>query len=172
MAKPPIHDTFWRELERLSRALGQVGPDEVCCAELTVRQCGILRRLVESEGARLGDLAESVGITPSAMTRVLEKLEQRGLVQRVRGAQQDGRAAMVAITPAGRQVRTDIDRLMLERTRAIVSAIPAPVRGEVLAALQTLNRALERAGACCTFNAPARGAAELVNLPSPKSIKP
>src|ERR1700742_467193 len=94
---------WWDELERLARILGQVGPDEVCCEGLSQRQCAILRTLVAQEGARISDLAAASGITPSAMTRVLEKLEARGLVERVRGEQTDGRAAMVRITDAGRR---------------------------------------------------------------------
>src|SRR2546426_837658 len=70
---------WWDELERLARILGQVGPDEVCCDGLSQRQCSILRTLVAQEGARISDLAASSGITPSAMTRVLEKLEARKL---------------------------------------------------------------------------------------------
>src|SRR4051795_8783318 len=93
---------WWDELERLARILGQVGPDEVCCEGLSQRQCSILRTLVEQEGSRLSDLAASSGITPSAMTRVLEKLELRGLVERVRGTHEDGRAAKVRITAEGR----------------------------------------------------------------------
>jgi DNA-binding MarR family transcriptional regulator len=69
---------WWDELERLSNILGQIGPDEVCCDGLSQRQTAILRILVASEGARLTDLAALSGITPSAMTRVLEKLEARG----------------------------------------------------------------------------------------------
>src|SRR5512133_3964182 len=90
-----IIDGWWNEFERLSRALGQVGPDEVCCEGLTPRQTSILRTLVAQEGARLMDLAARSGISASAMTRVVERLEKLGLVQRVRGQQQDGRAAMV-----------------------------------------------------------------------------
>src|SRR5258707_4889947 len=108
---------WWDELERLSRILGQVGPDEVCCDGLSQRQCSILRTLVAQEGARISDLASSSSISPSAMTRVLEKLEARKLVERVRGTQSDGRAATVKITAAGRRVREQRDELMLERTR-------------------------------------------------------
>src|SRR5712692_5528190 len=86
------------ELERLARVLNRVGPDEVCCEGLTPRQCGILRTLADKQGARLSDLAKEAGITPSAMTRVLEKLEAQNLVQRVRGAAEDGRAADVAVS--------------------------------------------------------------------------
>jgi DNA-binding MarR family transcriptional regulator len=150
--------SWWDELERLSRILGQIGPDEVCCDGLSQRQTAILRVLVSSEGARLTDLAALSGITPSAMTRVLEKLEARGLVERVRGTHEDGRAAMVRVTAAGRRTRKLLDELMRSRTQTIMSAIPQKQRASVLNALALLNNAIERAG-CCALNAPV---AELV----------
>ncbi len=145
--------SWWDELERLTRILGQVGPDEVCCEGLSQRQCAILRTLVAQEGARISDLAVSSCITPSAMTRVLEKLEARNLVERVRGAQTDGRAAMVRITPAGRRTRAQLDDLMRERTGQILQSIPEPNREQVLGALRLLNDAIANAG-CCALNTP------------------
>jgi DNA-binding MarR family transcriptional regulator len=144
---------WWDELERLARILGQVGPDEVCCEGLSQRQCAILRTLVAQEGARISDLAASSGITPSAMTRVLEKLEARGLVERVRGTQTDGRAASVRITPEGRRTREQLDDLMRQRTSTIISAIPTKQRSDVLKALKIINNAIEAAG-CCALNTP------------------
>ena len=144
---------WWDELERLARILGQVGPDEACCGGLTQRQCAILRTLVAREGARISDLAASSGITPSAMTRVLEKLEARKLVERVRGAQTDGRAATVKITAAGRRVRQQLDELMRDRTRTIIATIPAKQRAQVLGSLKLLNDVIASSG-CCGLNEP------------------
>ena len=127
-SKRDVVEQWWDELERLGRILGQVGPDEVCCEGLSQRQTAILRILVSSEGARLSDLAALSGITPSAMTRVLEKLEARGLVERVRGAQTDGRAAMVRITAEGRKTRKQIDELMRQRAEQILRTIPEKQR--------------------------------------------
>src|SRR4051812_45162396 len=155
---------WWDELERLARILGQVGPDEVCCEGLSQRQCAILRTLVAQEGARIQDLAASSGITPSAMTRVLEKLEQRGLVERVRGAQTDGRAAMVRITAAGRRTRKQLDALMRERTNQIMQSIPKRKQAQILESLELLNSAIESAG-CCALNAPV---SKLVNIEESK----
>ena len=143
---------WYQELERLARLLGQVGPDEICCEGLTARQCSILRTLVRQEGTRLSDLAQSAGISPSAMTRVLERLEKLGLVRRVRGGQKDGRAAWVEVTAEGGKVRQRIDRLMHERTSAIVGAIPEGSRNKLLDGLRTLNSCIERGG-CCGFAA-------------------
>lgn len=144
---------WWQELERLANILGQVGPDEVCCDGLSQRQTAILRILVNAEGARLMDLAAISGITPSAMTRVLEKLEARGLVKRARGTLDDGRAATVTITPAGRRTRESLDLLMGQRTRRIIEAIPQRQRNHVLQALKMLNDAVEQTG-CCALNSP------------------
>jgi DNA-binding MarR family transcriptional regulator len=137
-----------QELERLSRLLGRVGPDEVCCEGLTTRQCGILRTLAAGEGERICDLATSASISPSAMTRVLEKLEAKQLVKRLRGAARDGRAASVAITQHGRHVRAKIDQLMLERTRTILSVFPSGLQPQLLAAIRLLNHALAPDGCC------------------------
>lgn len=153
--KPGSENTkqWWDELERLGRILGRIGPDEVCCEGLSQRQCSILRTLVEKEGARLSDLAASAGITPSAMTRVLEKLESRGLVERVRGTHKDGRAAKVRITSEGRRTRKQLDALMRERTNEIIESIPMQQRSDIFRALQILNSAIESAD-CCGLNAP------------------
>ena len=155
---------WWDELERLARILGQVGPDEVCCEGLSQRQCAILRTLVAQEGARISDLAAIAAITPSAMTRILEKLEVRGLVERVRGRHTDGRAAMVRVTAAGRRTRKQLDSLMRQRTHQIVNSIPEERRSETLKALQVLNDAIESAG-CCALNAPVAKLARIEEEP-------
>jgi DNA-binding MarR family transcriptional regulator len=148
MPSPAQTDAWWNELERLERVLLCVGPDEVCCEGLTPRQTSILRTLIAQEGARLSDIAAASGITPSAMTRVIEKLEKQGMVRRVRGAQEDGRAAKVEITPEGRKARRRIDQLMRERARAVAESIPVSRREIVLNALREFSSALENNNCC------------------------
>jgi DNA-binding MarR family transcriptional regulator len=144
---------WWDELERLARVLERVGPDEVCCEGLSQRQTAILRTLVEREGARLSDLAAAAKISPSAMTRNLERLEAAGLVERVRGQGADAREAMVRITDEGRKVRGALDGAMLERATALAQSIPPTMRDQVLESLKLLNEAFAQAG-CCALNEP------------------
>ena len=139
----------WRtELDRAERVFGRIGPDDICCEGLTPRQASILRILAGREGARLSDLAAAAEITPSAMTRVLDKLEKRDLLRRIRGVQEDGRAARVEITPEGRRVRARIDEMVCDRSEAVMNAIPEAERSQVLAALKLFNTALEKSGCC------------------------
>ncbi len=141
-------EAWWNELERLEKVLMCVGPDEVCCEGMTPRQTAILRTLIAQEGARLSDLAALSRISPSAMTRVIEKLEKQGMVHRVRGADSDGRAAKVEITAAGRRARRRIDQLMRERAGAVAGSIPPSRRKQVLSALREFSDALERNNCC------------------------
>ena len=149
----PQAQAWWNELERLSAVLGRVGPDEICCGGLTQRQCAILRILAAREGARLSDLASHSCLSASAMSRIVDKLEKQGLVERVWGTGSDGRAASVAITSAGRKTRRQLDRLMLQRSAQLVAAVPEAKRKAVLEALRTLNDALE-SSTCCGLNQP------------------
>lgn len=144
---------WWDELERLASILGRVGPDEVCCEGLSQRQTAILRMLTEREGARLSDLAAAAGISPSAMTRSVERLEAAGLVKRVRGCCGDAREAIVRITDAGRAMRRQLDDLMMQRSESLALSIPADRRDQVLESLKLLNTAFESAG-CCALNQP------------------
>jgi DNA-binding MarR family transcriptional regulator len=108
---------------------------------------------VEREGARLRDLAQASGVTASAMTRNIQRLEARGLVERVRGSQPDKREAMVRITGAGRCLRQQLDQLMLARAESLWHAMPASTRRTTVQALRVLNDAFATAG-CCPLNQP------------------
>ena len=139
---------WWEEFEKLAWFLGRIGPDDICCGGLTPRQCAILRVLTSGKGERLSDLAQATGITASAMTRVLERLEKQGLLHRVHGGMEDGRASTIAITPRGKHSRALLDQFMMQRTEAILAAIPLDSRAEILAALHKLNNAFANSGCC------------------------
>jgi DNA-binding MarR family transcriptional regulator len=142
----PGFNDWWEQLERLSRGLGRIRPDEICCEGLTARQCSLLRLLAGSQGVVLGDLAQRAGVTASGLSRALDRLQELDLIERVRGANPDGRAALVQVTGAGRAVLERMDDLMRQRVAAVVQAIPESTRPLVWRALEPLIQAVERAG--------------------------
>ncbi len=82
---------------------------------LDLREYDLLVHLAEASkqseaGLRLRDLAARVLLNPSNVTRRLEALARRGLVER-RPDPRDGRGVIAFLTPAGRQ--------MLRRTAQI-----------------------------------------------------
>lgn len=77
----------------------------------------------------MGGLAEAVGLSPSGLTRAIERLERRGLVYRV-ACQEDRRGAMAELTVEGTALLQAADvthaatlhRLLLDRLSAAESA--------------------------------------------------
>lgn len=60
-----------------------------------------------SQPTRLGRLAEDLRILPSAMTAIADRLEEQGIVCRVRD-QEDRRAWLLQLTAKGAEVQTEM----------------------------------------------------------------
>jgi len=63
----------------------------------------VLAALRERDGRRMGDLSVTTSIEVSTLTRLVDNVEQKGLVARRRDAE-DSRAVLVHVTPAGRRL--------------------------------------------------------------------
>ena len=71
--------------------------------EVSLHSFEVLIRLARSPGARLrmSDLAAQVAMSPSGLTRAVDRLEANGLVERA-SCPSDGRGSFAVLTPAGR----------------------------------------------------------------------
>jgi DNA-binding MarR family transcriptional regulator len=64
----------------------------------------VLRQAVEAGPVRISDLARALHISDAAASRTVTALEQEGLIER-QASPDDGRVALVDITPRGRKVQ-------------------------------------------------------------------
>jgi len=94
---------------------------------LTVNDFEVLRRLsLEPEGRmRRVDLAQVVGLTPSGITRLLDGLQEAGLVRKEE-CPSDARVTYAAITPAGRTALHAAGEVHLTALTALFSARYTP----------------------------------------------
>ncbi len=111
-ANPPGVDALADDLERI--AVGAVGLTTLALAqadagfELTFPQWRALLVLGErSDGARIGEVAARVGVTLPATSRLLRRLERRGLTI-LSVDESDRRATRARLTGRGRTVRLAI----------------------------------------------------------------
>ena len=107
--QPPVtplteeEEAAWRALSRavlvIPRALDA---DLLESQGLNLTEYSVLMNLSEAPGRslRMSELADYVSISVSGLTRVIERLTRRGLVQRVK-AQSDGRGQVAVLTPVG-----------------------------------------------------------------------
>ncbi len=122
---------------------------DVLCCGLTVAQSALLEALGDGQAVRLSILAKRLGITPSTLTRNLEKLEKDGRVAR-EADRADARAARVRLTSAGKRAAGQV----AEQEEAFAAGILARLGGErsrvVVRALGDLLRAVRaQTEECC-----------------------
>jgi DNA-binding MarR family transcriptional regulator len=137
-------DRLWRALMRLNGALPRLLEDDLARGTgLTLSEFGVLLVLTEAENGslRMSDLAAAAGISPSRVTRVVSELERRGLVEKMRSAQ-DARSAMATVTQAGGAAVRAAYPVQVDRARKVLFQHLAPA--EVEATIAVLEPLLSR----------------------------
>jgi DNA-binding MarR family transcriptional regulator len=122
---------------------------DVECCGLTVAQAATLEALRPGP-MRLGQLAQSLGITPSTLTRNLVRLEADRLLARETDPD-DSRAARVRLTSAGERAAGRVEEQELQFARGILDRLGSDQRRqEVVAAISELLAAVREATEeCC-----------------------
>lgn len=127
-----VRDAMWARMERELAAAGH---------DLTFSQYIAIKKLADGT-ASVTDLARAADLNPGAMTRLLDKLEARGVLARVADPR-DRRALHIDLTETGRQLWSDVDQCgrrvrerallgMDDATRARLTCLLEQVRNNLL----------------------------------------
>jgi MarR family transcriptional regulator, organic hydroperoxide resistance regulator len=73
----------------------------------------VLRALWEQEGMTQSELAERMKITPATMTKMLQRMEKTGFIQRKTDSE-DQRVSRVYLTETGRAVQKDVESVLAQ----------------------------------------------------------
>jgi DNA-binding MarR family transcriptional regulator len=103
--------------------------------ELHPRHFGMLSHLAANEGQSQQALSSALGIHRSAMVALVDDLERRGLAERRRDPT-DRRAHSLFLTPAGRKLLSELERLADEREAELLSALSASERSRLISLLR------------------------------------
>ena len=139
-------DDTWELLMDLVMAERARIPQIAAEFQLSPPQAHALRMLEPEQPLPMGRLACALGCDASNVTGIVDRLEQRGLIER-RPSDRDRRVKVLVVTSQGAQVRKALMIRLSEPPQSIAALSPADRRR--LAGL--LRRALSRAAA-----APAR----------------
>lgn len=88
---------------------------------ISLAEYRILAALADKPEARASrvDLAQSVGLTPSGITRALRPMEKLGMVVTVK-SKRDARLAIAGLTPAGRELLNDATGVVADTMASVV----------------------------------------------------
>lgn len=124
-----------RDLFRLARIARGLWVSTTIGAPVERAGLAILRRVAECEPTRLSDLAGTLGLDLSTVSRQVRRLEAAGMLARTADAT-DARASLLDVTAEGRDVLATARRMIHARLRRVLSTWPAEDR-EDLARLLT-----------------------------------
>lgn len=131
-------------LVRASRALVGVAARSLARlpADLTLPQVRALVVLSTRGPTTAGALAEALGVHPSSLTRLVDRLERRRLVRRQPGAA-DRRAVVVAVTPQGSDL---VRRMTAARARELAAILDRLAPSDRAVVIDALSRFADAAG--------------------------
>jgi len=121
---------------------------DIACCGMTVAQAATLDALRAGGPMRLGDLGRRLGISPSTLTRNLERLEERGLISRSPDPG-DSRATTAALTEPGRRAAARVVRQDATFARSVLERIDPSRRAATIDALAELLAAVRSATESC-----------------------
>ena len=130
--------------------LGAQGLDGVCCAGLSLVEHRALGRLGAAPHCTVQSLGDGASLTKSGATRLVDRLEDRGMLERERSAE-DGRVCCVVLTPAGRLALTEANQAFALRLEGLLSRLTVEQRAQLGQTLPALAQAVRREsdGPCC-----------------------
>lgn len=133
----PLAVTLHRALTDFVRQYQFRNRNELCCYGVTVSQCYLLEVLGERGPLPMQELSRYLGLKVSSVTRAVDGLVRRKLLQRRRDAG-DLRVVQVELTESGHRVLGKIRQDLLRREEELLLALPSEVRENVVAAIVAL----------------------------------
>lgn len=109
----------WHRLEKkLDSSLGAI-------RGISLAEYRLLRALADAPGAWASrvDLAQTVGLTPSGVTRALRPMEKLGYISTAR-SKRDARLALTTLTPAGKELVEDASAVVNDTMQSIMERSP------------------------------------------------
>lgn len=131
-----------RSLRRIIRAVGLYSKELLRKRNLTTSQLATLRQLARRGALSAGDLARGISVSQATITGIVDRLESRGLVTRVRDME-DRRRVVIDLTEAGREVVATSPPPLHERFVVRLAELPTEEREEIARVLDRIVEMME-----------------------------
>ena len=126
------------------RTYYRLGRDKRSSLKVTNSQAQTLLSFAAQEKLTMNQLSQRMGLSTSTMTRNIDNLAQRGLVERVRDAT-DRRLVYVRLTTNGRQLVDEIIGSQRTNFAQVLGNIPEEKRESVQSSLEIILKSMENA---------------------------
>ncbi len=144
---------FRADLRILEREITDTLDTQTDCCGVTVSQCHILMELDGAGCVKLIELANSLGLDKSTLSRAVDSLVQLGWVDRSIDPD-NRRAQIICLSVTGKAKVEDINQRCDRDYQDLLQRIPAEKHAEIIASLGLLAKAMqdrtkETRNGCC-----------------------
>ncbi|HLJ33516.1 MAG TPA: bifunctional helix-turn-helix transcriptional regulator/GNAT family N-acetyltransferase [Ktedonobacteraceae bacterium] len=109
----------------------------------TLTEARILFELGQREHVTASDLCRELGLDAGYLSRILARLEQQGLLEKVR-PDNDGRQRLLRLTPEGTSAFTLLDQRSLDEVSEMLNDLSEEEQQRLLKAMQTIESVLTK----------------------------
>ncbi len=109
-------------LTKAQQAVQQLFKVELAPFGITPGQYAILSCLWEDDGQTPRQLAERLSLDSSSITGILDRVEQKGLIQR-QAVPRDRRTLQVVLTSKGRELEKPVNQAILDANQKVLSQL-------------------------------------------------
>lgn len=131
----------WTALARCYSTFARAVGTRVSEYGLTTPQFGVLEALHHLGSLSLGDLADKLLVTGGNITYVMDRLEERGLVERDRSTE-DRRVVLARLTPEGRELVAEVFPDHAAYVRELVGELEGEETEELRRLLKKLGKSV------------------------------
>ena len=129
-------------LMRAQRAIGNHAKASFAKMELSFTDFRILEALLHKGPQLVNDIGRRIDLTSGSITTAVDRLEERGLVERVPD-ERDGRAKLVTLTREGKPLITKAFAAHKKRLDRTAEVLSKPERAQLISLLKKLGRGAE-----------------------------
>jgi DNA-binding MarR family transcriptional regulator len=134
---------FREKIRQLQRNAGwQMKSDASCCG-VTVAQCHALLEIEKHGEVSLVELAGTLGLDNSTLSRTIESMVQEGLVERCANPH-DRRYISIMLAERGKTICDNINQTFYRYYKGVLELIPAEKQQQVIESVNLLAEALQK----------------------------
>lgn len=129
-------------IQQISHALAQLYNKNLANEDLSISHARVIYLLYQNDGLTQTELQQDLAIKPSSITKLIDVLVEKGLVQR-QTSTEDARSRKIYLTAAGRKKEENLCRIRETTEAHLLHALPVEEQQTLLRLLKTLRTTID-----------------------------
>jgi DNA-binding MarR family transcriptional regulator/GNAT superfamily N-acetyltransferase len=109
----------------------------------SLTEARILYEMAHRSSLTASDLCRELGLDPGYLSRILNRLEQQGLIEKIR-SESDGRQRILSLTPEGEKAFAVLDQRSSEEAAEMLADLGQEDQSRLLKSMQVIEKILDK----------------------------